>query len=102
MTVWNHIGKKYMTEKLQTATNKLLIPTSTGTFCLSSDGTSTGSMASLSSINKNSRKHVMADTRAPMTRGWSHYPVFKDGFLTKRKSGVPEVDHCNGSPTTTK
>lgn len=32
MTVWNHVGKKYVTERLHTATSALLMPTRTGTF----------------------------------------------------------------------
>lgn len=31
-TVWNHIGKKYITEKLHVATKKLEHPTNTGIF----------------------------------------------------------------------
>ena len=45
MTVWNHIGKKYMIEKLQIATRKLDIPTKSGIFCLRRDGARTGSGA---------------------------------------------------------
>ena len=32
MTVWSHVGKKYVAERLQTATRALLQPTRTGTF----------------------------------------------------------------------
>ena len=32
MTVWNHVEKKYVAERLQTATRALLQPTRTGTF----------------------------------------------------------------------
>lgn len=43
MTVWNHIGKKYMIEKLHIATKKLEHPTSTGIRCLRRKGVMTGS-----------------------------------------------------------
>ena len=45
ITVWNHIGKKYMMEKLQLATKKLDMPVRTGTFFLSRKGARTGSFA---------------------------------------------------------
>ena len=32
MTVWNHVGKKYVAERLQTVTRAMLQPTRTGTF----------------------------------------------------------------------
>ena len=77
MTVWNHIGKKKMTVKLQIPTRKLLIPTSTGIFCLSRNGASTGSMASFSSMTRKMRKNTMAATRVEITRASLHYPVFE-------------------------
>ena len=49
MTVWNHVGKLYMTVKLQVATRKLLTPTNTGIFSLSRNGAKIGSGATLSS-----------------------------------------------------
>jgi len=45
MTVWNHVGKKYVTERLQTATRALLQPTRTGTFFVKKTGGKTGSTA---------------------------------------------------------
>lgn len=45
ITVWNHVGKLYMTEKLHVATRKLLMPTRTGIFCFRRNGASTGSGA---------------------------------------------------------
>lgn len=44
-TVWNHVGKLYMTMKLHVATRKLLMPTSTGIFCFRREGARTGSTA---------------------------------------------------------
>ena len=73
ITVWNHIGKKYMTEKLQKATRKLLVPTRTGIFCLSRCGASTGSTATFSSITRKRKKDTTATTRAEITRASSHY-----------------------------
>ena len=78
MTVWNHIGKKYMMEKLQNATRKLLIPTSTGIFCLSRNGASTGSTASFSSTTKKTKKNTTAATRVEITRASSHCPMFEN------------------------
>ena len=49
ITVWNHVGKLYMTVKLHVATRKLLMPTNTGIFCLSRNGARTGSGAMNSS-----------------------------------------------------
>jgi hypothetical protein len=73
ITVWNHIGKKYIMEKLQNATRKLLIPTRTGIFCFSRKGVRTGSATTFSSIKMNRRKNRMATTRVEMTRASSHY-----------------------------
>ena len=78
ITVWNHIGKKYMIEKLQNATRKLLIPTRTGILCLSKEVAKTGSMATFSSIRMNEMKNRMAKTRARITRTSSHYSTFQD------------------------
>jgi len=79
ITVWNHIGKKYMMEKLQKATRKLLIPTSTGIFCLSRYGVNTGSMAIFSSTTRKRRKNPMATTRDEITRASSHCSVLENG-----------------------
>ena len=73
ITVWNQVGKKYMTEKLQKPTRKLLIPTKTGIFCLSRNGVNTGSTASFSSMTKKRRKNTNATTRVEITRTSSHY-----------------------------
>ena len=78
MTVWNHIGKKYMMEKLQKATRKLLIPTSTGILCLSRNGARTGSMASFNSTTRKRRKNTMAATRVEITRASSHCTMFEN------------------------
>ena len=78
MTVWNHIGKKYMTEKLQNATRKLLTPTSTGIFCLSRNGARTGSTASFNSTTRKMRKNATAATKVEITRASSHYRVFEN------------------------
>ena len=48
-TVSNHIGKKYMTEKLQLATRKFWMPIRTGIFWRSRKGARTGSGARTSS-----------------------------------------------------
>ena len=78
MTVWNHIGKKYMMAKLQKATRKLLIPTSTGIFCLSRNGARTGSTASFNSTTRKRKKNTMETTRVEITRASSHYPMFEN------------------------
>jgi len=78
ITVWNHIGKKYMMEKLQKATRKLLAPTRTGIFCLSKNGANTGSTASLSSTIRKRRKNTTATTRVEITRTSFHYPIIGD------------------------
>ena len=75
MTVWNHIGKKYNTEKLQKATRKLLIPKRMGIFSLSRNGASTGSTASFNSTTRKRRKNPIEATRAEITRASSHYPT---------------------------
>ena len=78
ITVWNHIGKKYMMEKLQNATRKLLSPTRIGIFCFSRKGVSTGSTATFSSTKMKRRKKAMAATRVEMTRGSSHCLMFEN------------------------
>jgi len=44
-TVWNHRGMKYMMQKLQTDTKKLLKHTRKGTFFVNREGGSKGSGA---------------------------------------------------------
>jgi hypothetical protein len=79
ITVWNHTGKKYMTEKLQKETKKLLIPMSAGIFCLSRKGASTGSIANFSSTRMNKRKNSMVTPRVEITRASSHCSMFENG-----------------------
>lgn len=58
-TVWNHIGKLYMTVKLHVATRKLLTPTSTGIFSANRKGARIGSGAMRSSTyTKTSAKTI--------------------------------------------
>ena len=78
ITVWNHIGKRYRVEKLQKATKKLLVPTSTGIFCLSKNGANTGSMASFNSTTRKRRKKTTVATRLEITRASSHYQMFEN------------------------
>lgn len=70
-TVWNHIGKKYITEKLQNATRKLLAPTRTGTFCFNRNGAMMGSGAT-----NNSTK--MKTTEKMPTRASGTYTHWSD------------------------
>lgn len=78
ITVWNHMGKKYMMEKLQNATKKLLTPTRTGIFCFSRKGVSTGSTTTFNSTTRNRRKNTMATMRVEITRALSHYSTFEN------------------------
>ena len=72
MTVWNHIGKKYITVKLQYATRRLDVPTRAGIFCRRRDGARTGS----GDIKNSARKKRMVNTPARvmdvMTIGFDH------------------------------
>jgi hypothetical protein len=79
ITVWNHIGKKYLTEKSQKATRKLLIPTRTGIFCFSRNGANTGSTASFSSMTRKRKKSTQAAARVEITRASSHCSIFENG-----------------------
>ena len=72
ITVWNHVGKKYVMEKLQKPARKLVAPTRTGIFCLSRNGVKTGSMANFSSTTKKRRKDTQVTTRVEITRTSSH------------------------------
>jgi hypothetical protein len=72
MTVWNHVGKKYITEKLQVATRKLLAPTSTGIFCLIRKGARTGSGAIRNSIMMNATDETHAKAIGIITCMSSH------------------------------
>lgn len=66
-TVWNQVGKKYITVKLQSATRKLLIPTKTGIFCLRRNGASTGSGAINNSTMTNAMANMPDRTRGRIT-----------------------------------
>ena len=72
MTVWNHIGKKYMIEKLHIGTKKLDAPTKTGIFCLRRDaaGARTGSSATRISTM---RKTIGARVMDMITAGFDHW-----------------------------
>jgi hypothetical protein len=58
ITVWNHTGKKYITEKLHIATRKLLSPTRTGIFCLRRNGAKTGSGATYNSTRRKAMVNI--------------------------------------------
>ena len=73
MTVWNHIGKKYMTEKLHIATRRFEIPTKTGIFCLRRDGARTGSGATKNSTSRKRMANMLARTMDVMTAGFDHW-----------------------------
>lgn len=72
MTVWNHVGRLYMTAKLHIDTIKLAIPTSIGTFILTKAGGSTGSLAYLISTTKNAMKRATDATNGAYTVGDDH------------------------------
>lgn len=66
-TVSNHIGKKYVTAKLQLETKKLLIPTRTGILCFRRKGANIGSGAKINSATTNSTKKITAKVKGIMT-----------------------------------
>ncbi len=72
-TVWNHVGKLYMTEKLQVATRKLLVATSMGIFFLSRKGARTGSGAKYSSIIMKAIINNPENVTERYTAGDDHY-----------------------------
>jgi hypothetical protein len=72
MTVWNHIGKKYVMEKLQRATRKFDAATRRGIFCLSKKGAMTGSGATKSSMSRKDTPDNAASIREETTVGWHH------------------------------
>lgn len=72
MTVWNHIGKKYMMEKLQIATRKFEAPTRSGIFCTSKNGAITGSGATKSSMSMKDNPETAAIIRGTTTVLWDH------------------------------
>ena len=71
-TVWNHVGKLYMTVKLHVATKKLLMPTSTGIFCFRSEGARTGSTAIRSSKITKAMKNTAERIIGTKTGGDDH------------------------------
>jgi hypothetical protein len=72
ITVWNHIGKKYVTAKLQVATRKLLSPTRTGIFCFKRNGAKTGSGAMYNSTRRNAKVNITDKANGAMTKGSPH------------------------------
>ena len=73
MTVWNHIGKKYMIEKLHIGTRKLDAPTKRGIFCLRRDGARTGSGAMKNSTMRKRMANMHARVMDMMTAGFDHW-----------------------------
>ena len=73
MTVWNHIGKKYMIEKLHIGTKKLDAPTKTGIFCLRRDGARTGSGATKISTMRKTIANMHARVMDMITAGFDHW-----------------------------
>jgi hypothetical protein len=71
-TVWNHIGKKYMIEKLQMATRKLEIPTKTGILRRKRKGANIGSGATKISTKMNAIENVTAIITEIITAGLDH------------------------------
>jgi hypothetical protein len=93
ITVWNHIGKKYVMAKLQFATRKLLMPTSTGIFCFSRNGASIGSAAKRSSQMTNTRNNTSDSTNGTMTV-WSLIcttPASLNGSVAHQVRDAPRV-----------
>lgn len=72
-TVSNHMGKKYMTAKLQFATRKFWIPIKTGIFCRNNPGARTGSGATSNSNMTNMTKNATARDNGTMTAAELHY-----------------------------
>ena len=72
ITVWNHVGKLYMTVKLHVATRKLLTPTRTGMRSLSRNGARIGSGATRSSTYTNSSANTTALESGAYTAGEDH------------------------------
>lgn len=73
-TVWNHIGRKYMMEKLHVATRKFEHPTNTGIGCFSNAGANTGSGATKSSTTTKPTAKTAANVHEVITKGSDHYP----------------------------
>lgn len=71
-TVSNHIGKKYMTAKLQFATRKFCIPIKTGILWRSKPGARTGSGAMSNSNKTNKTKNAAARDSGTITAAEFH------------------------------
>lgn len=71
-TVSNHIGKKYMTAKLQFATRKFEIPIKTGTFWRRRNGASTGSGVKSSSTTTKATIKAPDVAKGAITDGAFH------------------------------
>ena len=72
ITVWNHIGKKYVIEKSQRATRKFDALTRTGTFCTSKKGAMTGSWAIRTSMSIKANPDTTAVIIEATTVGSDH------------------------------
>jgi len=72
LTVWNHMGKKYMIEKLHIATKKFDIPTRTGILCFRRKGARTGSRDTRNSMQRKRHANATARTREARTTGLDH------------------------------
>ena len=82
-TVSNHMGKKYMTAKLQLATRKFCMPIKTGIFCFNRNGARTGSGETQISTTTNATMKTAARTRGTITDGDLHCDRYqKVGKLT--------------------
>lgn len=71
-TVWNHMGKKYMIEKLHIATRKFEQPTRTGIFCLRRKRANIGSGAIRSSTIRKAMANIPAHVMDAITEGCDH------------------------------
>ena len=72
ITVSNHIGKKYMIEKLQRATRKFEIDMMTASLCFKRNGTIMGSGTTYNSTNIKRRTETPDTTREEMTLRSDH------------------------------
>lgn len=88
-TVWNHMGKKYMTEKLQMATRKLEIPTKTGILRRKRKGANIGSGATKISTKMNAMENTTAIIREVITAGLDH--------CERDEIGIQEFFHLQGT-----
>ena len=103
MTVWNHIGKKYMIEKLHIGTRKLDAPTKRGIFCLRRDGARTGSGAMKNSTMRKRMANMHARVMDMMTAGFDHWiGVSTDLTYYAAEDYLPEDFRCNARSKTPK